>query len=825
VTQYPSEWKDFLCTGDTLTVLAAQHAALPMPFCRELLRAICGIIGTRRSFLDQLPFRTQWIDYGMQTLVAISSLSDDRLQHEEYRHVVAECIARFIPPHAYRDLLSASKCSEFFQFAADFSRRIFGIPFGQGGSFATTSALMQFWARVIQSKKLVLQGGSLTMSSATPTAPEEPPPLDIELYIPTLVREFCKVRLLVADYDLDEDAVDSLMSQAEALAPLVALQPVKCLEGITVDCAEHASTIASHGSTLLWLVYISGGVVKLWLGQLREESVAAASSFIGFAIKVLLAHQAGPGSGRDSTVEAGVVYLLSALQSCFAGVRLSSLLATVAQNVFGEKEQLFQFVLSSVGSNMLSTSLNSRVVQSSIDLIIETCREMPNSQLQKIQGAFNLPPIVELPIARSEVSYKLRTSLMKALYTVKLPDPFQPEHFVSFMQPIHDQMLETLNGTPRGTEPLFIGGWLRDLRGIAAATAMSSAAFGEFLDWVMERRNAIATVAAMTAPPYAVTSSLMKFLLQLVTPNYPSGRVNVPHTSHSPVGVYLFQFVASTLQTALRGLLTPTLQQSLQLGQAPTDVWPRLLKHLRNAMEICRRCVQGEFCPFGAMQLYGDTLFDDVVTLVFKITRLVPERLFKEYQKLGVSSTLLLRTMNDGGAVTPFAAMSSDELLFLITHALRVVADVDEQSQVVVNALQFLSFISSLFPLVQRYESASASPGSPSHSPTRALKMAKELVAQKLVGQQSLWHSIVTACMNVITLQDRGLSPATSCLFPIFQNDPSAWELFRQQLLLQYHSSKHDKVVELLTKLCSDVSSQDKFFSNVVTFRMGIRSL
>ena len=93
------------------------------------------------------------------------------------------------------------------------------------------------------------------------------------------------------------------------------------------------------------------------------------------------------------------------------------------------------------------------------------------------------------------------------------------------------------------------------------------------------------------------------------------------------------------------------------------------------------------------------------------------------------------------------------------------------------------------------------------------------------MDQEGLFDELVIAAMNGVTTQDRGLSPAASTVFPIFEADPGKWQQYRGHLIGLYAPSKRAKVLELLDNLGGNVASSDSFFSNLVTFRMGIRML
>jgi hypothetical protein len=809
VTQYPAEWREVLCSDDTLNTLGAQHLALPLPHCLELLRAFIGLIGTRRSFFDTTEIKVHWLDFFMTQVLESQKCADDRLSSSEYCNALADAIQRFIPPHGYKDLLQCPKCQEYLTFVANFSVTMFGIPFGGGGSFSTTSTLMQFWARLINSKRLNL------------TQEEQNDSIDIEQFVPSMVGTFVKTRIANADYEVDEDAIDSMMAQAELLPPVVALMPLQCLTQMTQDgLAVGAETIGTCASTLMWICYITGALVRTWYPNVTKDNVEPAVGYLSFAVSIVVAYQNSPQrQAMDSMVEQSVVYLLSALQHVFSMVRSSSHLSEVLDGTFGDKIKLFQFIMTSVGGNMMSPSLEVKVIRQSIELIVEACKDLPATQLQQLN--FNIPPVVELPLAVAESSFKLRTQVYMALYTVKLPDPFDRERFAAFMEPISAAMMQSPNMM---SQPLFIAGWLRDLRGVARSTCNSTTAFGEFLDWVLERGSLFEALSKTADLAPVIIHSLFKFLLQLVTPSYPCSRVNVPSASHNPTGVFLFQFVAGNLQNVMQTLMASPAREQLAAGQSVEQVYPRFLKPLKVLMDIARRCVTGDFCPFGVMQLYGDTKFDEIVVGVVRLVQCVPQDLYREYVKLGAALGSVLRTLTEGQAFTPFVSMATADIMFVTQYCIKVVSDTEQKAPQLSNALNFLAFIASLYAPVRRLRAGEAALDAVA-SPSRASRGIKEQVAKLLVAETGVWDDIVIAAMNVVTMQERGLSPAAAAVFPIFECDPTMWGQYKQFLLTSYPPDKQDRVVELLNNLGSDVTSNEKFFSNIVTFRMAIKLL
>uniref|UniRef100_A0A7S1MEX9 Uncharacterized protein n=1 Tax=Neobodo designis TaxID=312471 RepID=A0A7S1MEX9_NEODS len=804
VTQFPAEWKEVL-TEDALQVVGWAHLHLGMPHCHTMLRALIGLIGTRRSFYDSDEIKTSWLEFFMQQIIAVEDAGDGRLGHTDYCNAVAEAIARFTPPHGYRDLIKCASAQQFFTFAANFSMTMFNIPFGDGNSFSTTTTLMQFWSRAVGSKRLALSD-------------EEAPGQDIETFIPSMVSAFVKTRITEADFDVDEDAIHSINTQSDLLPGILKLCPEQCLQLILTDASSIGEArIAACNSTMIWVCYLVGGLVRHWFGSVTEELAPAAAALLNFASACVNAYQQA-SNRSDSSVENAVVYFLMELQHTFASARISAGLQKVVDEVFQNKTNLFQFIIQSVGSNMLSTVLEPATIRNSIEVIVDACKELPHEQLSQL--TLDLPPTETLPLSQHVDTFRLRTQLTKALYTVRVGSPATHETFCRFMQPLEANMRSG------NTDPLFVAGWLRDLRGVAAVASSLQNSNAELLDWLMERDELMSSLSSNPGLPPIIVNSFNKFLLQLVQPNYPSSRVNIPPMAHSAAGIHLFQFVSSHLQNLItNSVMRSNVLQALQAGQPDSnDTWHAALKPIQVSMEIVRRCVAGEFCPFGAMMLYGDNRFDVLFCGIISVIRTIPSEYYKQFGKLSASLQYLLRTINEVGLLSPFAALPVEDLLALIARSLEVVSDADEKATVTSHALNFLSLIGSLYPDVVRIRTNAPDPHH-RNSPSRSGLRYRDEIARKLADQESLFDDLVIAAMNVVTTQDRGLSPAASTVFPIFETDPGKWQQYRGHLIGQYAPAKQAKVLELLDNLGGNVASSDTFFSNLVTFRMGIRML
>ena len=79
--------------------------------------------------------------------------------------------------------------------------------------------------------------------------------------------------------------------------------------------------------------------------------------------------------------------------------RLSQNVVNLMTEVFGKKYNLFQFLLDSVGSNIMEGSLDPETVDGSLDLIIDACGDLATPDLMQLK--LELPPTVNLPMAHS----------------------------------------------------------------------------------------------------------------------------------------------------------------------------------------------------------------------------------------------------------------------------------------------------------------------------------------------------------------------------------------------------------------------------------------
>ena len=816
VTQYPTEWRDVLLdTRDALIVVRELQQRVPPPYCTTMLRAATGLIGARRTFFVAPEQKTAWLDFFMDMLMCSTSGAGHRMADVQFCGTLAEAVQRFLPPHTYQCLADCPNFGQFLQWVADFSRTVFEIPFGNGGSFQTTTTLMIFWNRIINSKRIALAN--------------QQPPVDIENFVPELIRVFTATRLTRADVDIDEDAVDAVGSQTDLLPTFFAVRTAECLEGIAgMLVAATPDVICGHPSTLLWACHTGACLVRSLVPNVNEETCLPLAAFIRVLCSSCSQYLCRRTPGSFAALEHAVIAYLASLQLVFTSIRLAPNVVTLLTEVFGEKHNLFQFLLDSVGSNITSNRLDVETIDGSLDIIIEACGDLPTAQLMRL--SLDVPPAVDLPMSHSAESYKLRSKLHHALYIVRLPDPFGVDDFHRFLAPIQQLMRSGQQ------DPLFVGGWLRDIKGVASACANSEGAFAELLEWTTQNSDVFYAIAGAPSLPSAITDSLLKLLRQLVTPPRQTGsRLNIPSMCHSPSGLLLMQLCMRIVHDVLNGLRCPPVPTAGGDGEAATvtsseadHIYETYLKHVQTAMNIARLCVTGDFCPFGAMALYGDTRFADAVAGIVRMMSAVPIKLIKEFSAVAGTLSQLLSCLVSHQLVTPFITMGPDEVQFVIRFALSVVGDTETRTQDLAVALDFLGWVASTRPVIERDDpTGGRGTVQPAASPRYMMRQARWIFGRKLASLgMDIYDLIAMAAMDVVTSQDRCMPQASSCAYPIFDADAGAFRRYTEYLVGQYARSFHrERVQQLLAELAADVPTQERFFSKLVEFRGALRTL
>ncbi|CAD2220854.1 exportin-7 [Angomonas deanei] len=777
----------------------------------------------------------------------------------------ADAATRFVAPFGYRDLHVCKTFEKFISLLRQLSLRYFSIPFGQEGSLTTTTSLVTFWERLCHSRKMY---GTHEESSTK----------DLELVMPELCSCFFQSRVNVnnsAKFDSliqgDEDyenLVSTITNQSSSVASMTQMD-VQQTFGLFADYVNQnvgPSVLSSPGSTA-WLFFMAGAAVSHVLVAVDKEDVRPCSQFFTYCVDCANHRRmSGDGGMHPSLfglfVEQSLLHFMQAVQRILIGSRTHDALTEIITNVFQTKSNLFQFVLSNTGHNVTRAVLGDRdeetaqVMSQSIDLIFDACRDMTPQVLAELH--LNLPPVVELPLSQSLATYKLRSNLYRMLWLLHPHTPYHMNTLLEFLQPIERYMENTLNGSI--TNHLYVAGWLRDLRGVSLALRNDMAPFCDFAEWYCNQSGSFSSLLQNTnyQSPMVLTSFL-RFLLALVDGSqsrYPLSQIN----NQSALGILVFKCVCSQIQTIVEATVTEEHIQQVTSGNNISDkAFDTMLKPLSLCITCLQYCVQGGFVPFGAMWVYQDETYDNTLLGLLRMVNVFPQRLFKDYSRVTQSILELLRVITDEQTYHPLAKLSAGELDSIISFVLFVCEDVDTDVTSLMAGMTFLSLIAGLIKEVKQvslspslsharsctppatpliipayYASPdgrlSNTPGqdaTPSHvdRTPRSLRQAREQLAQTLEPFRDLWIRLLSVAMNIITLQDRGMSISVSVVYPIFETHPPFWYAYLEQFIAGYPERKRAAVREAASALTNAGDTQSKFFSEIFSFRQQLRSL
>ena len=852
--QFPSSWKDVLLSERVQTTLWGAHSSLPMPYCGSLMVGMAALCGTRRSFFDSEEERHRFLNQILQSITNVGSAVDGRLENSDYCTYLAEACLRFISPYGYRDLSGIAAFGDWLRFLERFSTTIFTGTFGESASFNTTTTLLRFWSRIGNSKRLYIMDDDRAK--------------DLELLMPNCALAFFKSRVVAAPMSTDiEDVAETMATQSDLFFALCQLETPLLLQEMTNYMGAVGPAITQNGyvCSLAWALYLCGAVVRGCMSHVQEDHIAPSSGFLSAAVtfadcaRQVFQSQQNPAEAM--ALESALLFFLQCLQSAFASPRLSAHSTQVVANVFETKLKMFQFFLNSLGHNLMRNITQEFVceekvlVKGAIDLIYELCKDMPTDVMSQLK--LELPPVVELPISQYKDTFKLRTNLHTALWAVKFASlsTYTQQHLNAFLEPIDQLINATTSG--QNNSPLFVAGWLRDLRGVSKATCLLQNVFSDFVEWVLERSQTFYALAATANQP-TVTISLLRFVGELVNPPTAYGRVNVSAATHSATGVLLFKFVAQMVQNVLTSSINDQMIAKVESGTCNADVaYEYMLKPIFLCMQTVRRCINGDFVPFGAMTFYRDPVYDDTVVGMCRLLAVFPLYLFTFYPKVTAEAMDLLRSMTESQVFSPLACMNQSDLVTLIEFAIAIATNIDTKISPLLHSLGFLGFIAGLVKptkalLEKRQAAAMGTPQlggvSPSHGPIgmaptagqtdgnsaggsatsallRSSRHVKEKIAERLVDMPNLWGRLITTAMNIVVCQDRGLSACSQVVFQIFEADPIFWTNFANEFVLSYREEKRQAVAEAITALGNASDTQDKFFSEIFVFRSTIRKI
>ncbi|CBZ35078.1 hypothetical protein, conserved [Leishmania donovani] len=897
--QFPSSWKGVLLAPHTWDVLWGQHATLPYPHCATLLTGLTSMCGVRRTFFESTEERVQYLNGALTHLVRTMQLTDGRLKVPHYVTVLAEACYRFVSPFGYRDLHLSSVFQTWVSAVRAVSLDVFRIPFGQSGSFTTATTLLNFWSRLATSRRMY----SMSEESAK----------DLELISPELVMCFFEARVQVSggsgqqgslrrdtnnangdlegmeyNMEFDEDfeaTMESILAQSDAAATLALLEHTEAMR-LLANYVHNGlgSNVLTSPSATTWLFYLAGGLVRHVLSAVEESAVEACSGFFMFCVDCANHRRSGAAAPSRSSlyssyVERALLHFLTMVQSVLSSSRLHEALNTVVTNVFQSRVALFQFILNNTGHNIMRGVTGNRttdeetahIIRESIELIRNACMDVPHAMLAELH--LELPPVVELPLAQSVQTYKLRTNLSAVLWRLLSVTPYSQANLKVFLQPIELCMQNTLGGGG-GNDALFTAGWMRDLRGVVLALRDSADGLSDFVEWVCDHASSFHEVLHRSAAQHSmVIVSFLRFLEELVSQM--GGRCTLPCcTAHSSCGLMLFKHMCSLMQSIIEQCITEEHIQRVSSaggGGMVDGAYDMMLKPLALSLSVLRKSIQGGFVPLGAMAFYHDETYDNVLLGLLRMVGVFPFVYFREYPKVPYAVVNMLRTVTEEFAYRPLMSLDASELEKLISFVVYLCEDVDTQTGTLLHGLSFLSFIAGLIREVKALSTQAVSPalearthGTPPPSPMqlpsfyaspsgrlsgtpgslggrsgggaggrsgcgasapRATRLAREALARTLEPFNSLWERLISVAMNVIVCQDRALSVSCAVVYPIFEVHPPFWYSFVENFVRTYPERKQPMVREALSTLSHAAESQDKFFSEVFTFRQTMRNL
>lgn len=843
--QFPSSWKSTLLNEQNLRILWGQHAALPYPHSANLFSGLMSVCGVQRTFFDSAEERVQYLQFSLSRLAEVAMMEDGRLKIPRYVELLAEAYRRVLLSFGYRELYSLDAFEPWVNAFSMLSMRVLLTPFGQEGSLATANSVLGFWVSLTTSKRRSLI---------------EQNRRDIEDIVVRLLQAFLKARIhnsdvdevgpLLLNDDNGENVTELVLVQSDAYASICLLDPAVCLNDLANYLNQQVGmSILSSPSSTAWLFYLAGSIARLVLFNMEESGIDSCSHVFAYVTGCAnhRLRRDGDPAMFGAFVERGVLYFLANVQMVLTGTRHGNL-STVVVNVFQSPTRLFQFVLDNAGHNLLrgaDDAESAHIIRLSADVIADACRDAPPYLLQEL--SFDLPPPAELPLAQSERTYKLRTNLMKTLWFLGRTGPCTAERMESYLSNIETNMQRI--ASKEVTNPSFVAGWLRDLRGACQALSEEETLFGDFLEWFCRHSHVFLSVVDSGAESSVVVTALMRFLCELVT-NGRCGRLNVPSSSNSAVGLMLFKSLCTLIEKVEE--VTFSDYHVAALSGLSTE-YDKTLKPWMLSMEIMKKCVQGSFVSFGAMLFYNDKTFENcALSLVRKLTHVGPN-VFKEHVKFTAMALDLLRLLTEENLYFPLRHLKSDELVALVGTVILICEDVDTTSGVLLYGLSFLAFIAGLVqevkaivltPMLLPTEGNTPPPPAPpllhefvpninvsmtsprgcqSRRLPRFAQEVREQLARLLAPHQDLWQRLISLAMNIITFRDRAVSASSAVVYPIFEAHPPFWFGFVEQFVASYPEQQQAGVREALSLLTNASDSKEKFFSEVFSFRQAIR--
>lgn len=691
---------------------------------------------------------------------------------------------------------------------------------------------------------------------------------------------------------------DAILSQCESVTTLCTLDPSKMLQQLAeyLEQLGLPNLCTSSASSIMWLFYLAGCMVRWVLSNVEENEVVAESHFLRACVECVkcrrsllnaMNQEKQRVAVEDSTslfgptVDTAQMHFFTYMQLILCTDRMHPSLVECVNLVFESAENMHNFLISELVPNLLrgvpeeQQTPNETVVKlikGAIDLIGVLCSQMPANTSKSIN--FYIPPVMDLPLSRSIHTYRLRTNLYHMLWTLRMPSEYTPTAFYEFLAPIDSCLQQSFSGN--ATNPSYIAGWLRDLRGVARSVSEKTEAKADFVVWFCERSQCFHTILDRpSGDSPLVIISFLRFLSELIMSKH--SHYLLDRSVHSANGLMLFKVVCKFIQQIVERCITDENIQVVVSSCGPSDgAYVMMLKPLSLCMGLLRICVVEHFVPFGAMWFYQDDTYDKTLLGLLRMLAVFPNRIFKEYPKVSKEILRLLRGVAEENVYHPLEKLSTEELQTVLFFVINRCEDVMLPTDQLLNGISFLSFIAEFIVDVKKllatggsqqgWEERGSSFGNnggrtaiedegghtppPASQPSayyaygmlssvsgtgglkngqpgisRPIRAVRRMLASRLEPIADLWTSLIRVGIGVIVHQDRAVSASCGVVFPILEAHPPFWYEFCEQFIATYPIAKQASVRDALAALTAGATTSEAFFSEVFSFRQTMRDL
>eukprot|EP00796_Vickermania_ingenoplastis_P003948 gene3948-2811_t len=906
--QFPAAWRDVLLSDDTIVLLWRSLDILPLPHCTVMMRGLACLCGMRRTFFENPEDRQQYLNsIFVLFLEILMHRKDNRLVvSPNYLNEIAEGCSRFVAPFGYRDLHTSSMFLQWLTAIKDLTLEVLSRPAdGRGAGLnadedenlaandpnndgrhrdfsAPARTFMHFWGRL---------SSSFRMFVSSKQENEVPSSAVMEQFVLEIVIRFFQTRVSLQGPPIVEETkmlADAISSQCENCALLCLVNPAMTLSRVAEYLVQQVTVQAlcsTSPSGLMWLFNVSGFLVRAVLANVEDFAVSAEAYFFRFVVDCVRCRaemfnaMGDPRCASDVTsifgtiVELGMMHFLSNVQLILCSDRMHNALQTAVVEIFQSPQNLFQFLLTHTGQNIMRQVDNGMdenvvsIMKSSMDLIAEACSHMlQNAAPQDFR--FDIPPVVDLPLSQSVQTYRLRTNLYHMLWPLRMPVRYDVKSFNAFLSPIDHCIHQTLNGND--VPASYVAGWLRDLRGVARAVLDRQEAKADFVAWFCDRSPSLHTILQGPAGDSPIVIiSFLRFAMDFISSKH--GRNAMDRSSHSANGLLLFKIMCSFIQQIIERCITDEKIQMVVQGGPIDGAYEMMLKPLSLSMAVLRICVNENFVPFGAMWFYSDETYDNTLLGLLRMLSVFPYNIFKEYRKVSSEILRLLRSIAEEQTYHPIVKLSTPELETILNFAINRCEDVSIATGELLHGMSFLVFIAEMIrdvkdlssqqgqlpmlgaggvgmnsltstpprsPIPSSYyvpgpdgQNLSLSSGTPGGTrinrtgSARSLRSVRRDLARLLEPIQGLWTALIRVAMNIIVTQDRAISCSCGVVFPIFETHPPFWFEFVEGFVQSYPSAKQAVVRDALALLSNAGTTSETFFSEVFSFRQKMREL